>query len=257
MTLAARNLSLVRGGVRVVESLSALLEPGHITAITGPNGAGKSSALLGLAGLLAPSAGDVTLDGVSLATFPPRARAQAIGYLPQSPDIAWDVAVEALVALGRLPWRDRGTKAVEAALAALDLDALRHRPVSRLSGGERARALLARVLAGEPRWILADEPLAALDLAHQLHLIAHLKACAARGQGVVVVLHDLALAMNHADRVLVLDRGRLIADGPPQQALAPEVIAQVWGVAARWLGEPGSLALMAKSWPEQAEISGG
>ncbi|MCZ8136338.1 MAG: ABC transporter ATP-binding protein [Porphyrobacter sp.] len=243
MRLAAENLALERGGVPVVAGLSAALEPGTITAIVGPNGAGKSSLLLGLAGLLAPAAGQVTLEGGDLADMPPRARAQAIGYLPQTPDIAWDVAAENLVALGRLPWRDRGTEEIEAALAALDLAALRQRPVSRLSGGERARVLLARVLAGTPRWILADEPLAALDLAHQLGLIAHLKACAGAGQGVVVVLHDLAHAMNHADRVLVLDRGALVADGAPETALAPEVIARVWGVSARWLGEPGARAL--------------
>jgi iron complex transport system ATP-binding protein len=242
--LAAENLSLTRGGTRVVESLSAALAPGEITAIVGPNGAGKSSLLLGLAGLLTPAAGSVLLDGSDLAATPPRTRAQAIGYLPQTPDIAWDVAVGTLVALGRLPWRDRGTEAIAAALAALDCEALRHRPVSQLSGGERARVLLARVLAGEPRWILADEPLAALDLAHQLGLIAHLKACAARGQGVVVVLHDLAIAMNHAERVLVLKDGRLMADGPPTQALSPEVIAQGWGVNARWLGEVGARALV-------------
>jgi iron complex transport system ATP-binding protein len=110
--------------------------------------------------------------------------------------------------------------------------------------------LLARVLAGEPRWILADEPLAALDLAHQLSLIAHFKSCAragqgGAGQGVVVVLHDLAIAMNHADRVLVLKDGRLIADGPPETALAADVIAQGWGVAARWLGDAGERALVA------------
>jgi len=134
---------------------------------------------------------------------------------------------------------------VEAALCALALEPLRHRPVSQLSGGERARVLLARVLAGEPRWILADEPLAALDLAHQLSLIAHFKACARSGQGVVVVLHDLAVAMNHADRVLVLKDGRLIADGLPETALAADVIAQGWGVAARWLGDAGERALVA------------
>ena len=249
--LAADSLTLTRGGRAVVTGLSASLAPGQITAIVGPNGAGKSSLLLGLAGLLPPTAGTVLLGGASLADLHPRTRARQIGYLPQSPDIAWDVAVEALVALGRLPWGDRGTAAVEAALAALDLAALRHRPVSQLSGGERARVLLARVLAGEPQWILADEPLAALDLAHQLSLIAHLKACArgesGSGQGVVVVLHDLALAMNHADRVLVLKAGQLIADGPPHTALAPAVIAQGWGVAALWLGEAGQMALVTES----------
>jgi iron complex transport system ATP-binding protein len=241
--LEAENLMLERGGRPAVAGLSAALEPGTITAILGPNGAGKSSLLLGLAGLLGPHAGRVTLGGRDLAACPPRERAQAIGYLPQTPEIAWDVSVANLVALGRLPWRDRGTAEVEAAIAALALEGLRDRPASRLSGGERARVLLARVLAGSPRWILADEPLAALDLAHQLALIAHLKACASAGQGVVVVLHDLALAMNHADRVLVLQGGALVADGAPAQALNPALIRQAWGVTARWHGDPGQRAL--------------
>jgi iron complex transport system ATP-binding protein len=241
--LAAENLALMRGGKRVVEGLSASLAPGTITAILGPNGAGKSSLLMGLAGLLEPAEGRVVLEGRGLAELPPRTRARGIGYLPQTPEIAWDVAVRNLVALGRLPWGDDGADAVSAAIAALGLEPLANRPASHLSGGERARVLLARVLAGTPQWILADEPLAALDLAHQLGLIAHLKSCAAAGQGVVVVLHDLALAMNHADRVLVLHEGRLVADGAPAAALGAEVIEQVWGVKARWLGEPGARAL--------------
>lgn len=242
--LAAQNLTVRRGGRAVVSGLSATCAPGQITAIVGPNGAGKSSLLIALAGLMVPAAGDVTLDGAHLASLTPRRRAQAIGYLPQGADIAWDVAAENLVALGRLPWRDTGAAAIDAALAALDLGALRHRPVSQLSGGERARVLLARVLAGEPRWILADEPLAALDLAHQLALIAHLRACADAGQGVVVVLHDLALAMNHADHVLVLKDGCLLAADAPPQALTPATIAQVWGVRARWLNDGETAALV-------------
>jgi iron complex transport system ATP-binding protein len=245
--LAAENLTLTRGGRGVVENLSAALEPGTITAILGPNGAGKSSLLLGFTGLVGPSAGRLTLADRDLADLNPRERARAIGYLPQAPEIAWDVTVESLIALGRLPWGDQSAEAIDAAIAALALDNLRDRPASRLSGGERARVLLARVLAGTPRWILADEPLAALDLSHQLSLIKHLKACA-RGQqgqeqGVVVVLHDLAVAMNHADRVLVLDRGTLVADGPPAEALDPGLIAQVWGVEAQWLGPAGARAL--------------
>lgn len=248
--LAADHLTLARGARPVVRALSARLEPGAITAIVGPNGAGKSSLLLGLAGLLPPVSGRVTLGGSTLAALPLRDRARAIGYLPQAPDIAWDVAAERLIALGRLPHGDQGSAAIAAAIAALALEPLRQRPVSQLSGGERARVLLARVLAGEPQWILADEPLAALDLAHQLGLIAHLKACACAGQGVVVVLHDLALAMNHAARVLVLHDGALVADGPPAAALAPEVIAQVWGVPVRWLGEPGAQALTPLGQPD-------
>ncbi|QFT78230.1 ABC transporter ATP-binding protein [Erythrobacter sp. THAF29] len=244
MTLSASNLSLVRGGRSVVEAVSASLETGTITAIVGPNGAGKSSLLMGLAGLIEPSRGEVFLGGHALSGITMQDRAKSIGYLAQSAEIAWDVAVEALVALGRLPHRDRGHEAIEAAIEALALEPLRHRPASRLSGGERARALLARVLAGEPEWILTDEPLAALDLAHQLALVAHLRRCAEAGQGVVIVLHDLALAMNNADRVLVLREGRLIADGIPAEALDTDTIRRGWDVSADWIGNPGARALI-------------
>ena len=246
MILSAESLSLTRGGKLVLNQVSTALEPGKITAICGPNGAGKSSLLLGLAGLLSPAAGNVSLDERSLAKMPARDRAKAIGYLPQAAEIAWDVAVENLVALGRIPHRDRGKDAIERAIAALSLEDLRHRPASRLSGGEQARALLARVLAGEPRWILADEPLAALDLAHQNALIRYFKAAAQQGQGVVIVLHDLATAMNHADRVLVLREGRLVADGRPGKALTSAMIENAWGVEARWIGNEGHQALITR-----------
>jgi iron complex transport system ATP-binding protein len=223
-------------------ALEVALEPGRITAICGPNGAGKSTLLQCLAGLIAPDAGAVLLDRAPLPGG--RERARRIGYLPQVGEIAWDLSVAGLAALGRLPHGDRGDARVAAALAAVDLAAFTERPVSTLSGGERARALLARVLAGEPDWILADEPLAALDLGHQLALLARLREAADAGIGVVLVLHDLALAMNHAHRVLVLDRGRLAAEGTPEEALSEEVVARGWGVAARWLGEPGARALV-------------
>jgi iron complex transport system ATP-binding protein len=226
-----------------LEGVSLELRPGEVTAICGPNGAGKSSLLACLTGL---EPGAVALDGETLAAMPPRQRAQAIGYLPQSAELAWDLSVETLAALGRLPWNAGPVEdgaAVEAALVAMELDGLRKRPVSQLSGGEKARALLARVLAGTPRWLLADEPLANLDLAHQLSLLAHFRILAGQGLGVVLVLHDLAHAINHADRVVVLQNGRVAADGVPEVALAEAVLASVWGVEARWLGEPGRRAL--------------
>lgn len=239
VTLAALDLALAGR----LDAVSASLRPGEITAICGPNGAGKSTLLTALAGLLTPASGEVQLDGAALPSG--RERARKIGYLPQTGEVAWDLSVAALAGLGRLPHGDRGEEQVAAALEAVDLTAFAERPVSTLSGGERARALLARVLAGEPEWILADEPLAALDLAHQLALLARLRAAAVAGAGVVLVLHDLALAMNHADRVLVLDRGKLAADGAPEEALAAEVVTRVWGVSARWLGAPGGRALVA------------
>lgn len=240
MTLAARDLCL-QGRLHGV---MATLRQGEVTAICGPNGAGKTSLLACMAGLLVPDAGDVILDGHSLATFSARDRARAIGYLPQTPELAWDLSVETLVSLGRLPWPDgAGAGAIDAALEAMDLVAMRQRPVSQLSGGERARALLARVLTGEPRWLLADEPLANLDLAHAARLMAALHDTARAGAGVVLVLHDLATAMNHADRLLVIDSGKLVADGPPDRVLEEDLIARVWGISVRWLGDPGSRAL--------------
>lgn len=250
--LSAENLTLARGGRTVLAGMTTALRPGEVTAILGPNGAGKSTLLAALAGLIAPVSGELTLASDAMTAIPSPQRARRIGYLPQAGEVAWNLSVRALAGLGRLPWRGVSNAADDAAavgqaLAAMDLTALANRPVHTLSGGERARALLARVLATGAEWVLADEPLAALDLAHQLALTAHFRALAADGKGVVLVLHDLALAMNHATRVLVLGEGRLIADGPPDAALTAEVIAQVWGVNVEWLGDPGARALVVRN----------
>lgn len=243
MTLLARNLTVTGR----LSGVTLALRAGEVTAICGPNGAGKSTLLAALAGLLDVDAGTAELGGVSLSAMSGKDRACALGYLPQTPEIAWDVSVETLVTLGRIPWRgapagEQG-KAVDDAIAAMDMESFRHRPVSHLSGGERARALAARVLAGRPQWLLADEPLANLDLAHAAALVARLRYQAAKGAGVVLVLHDLATAMNHADRAIVLHKGKLAADGPPAEALDEKTIAAVWGVPARWLGQSGRMAL--------------
>jgi len=242
MTLTARDLALPHR----LHDVSLQLRAGEVTAICGPNGAGKSSLLTSLAGLAGLGSGEVRLDDEPMARLALDDRARRLGYLPQQAELAWDISVETLVGLGRLPWKlgaEADRIAVNRALADMRLEELRRRPLSRLSGGERARALLARVLAGEPCWLLADEPLANLDLAHQLALLAHFRDLAGRGLGVVLVLHDLAQARNHADRVVVLKDGRIVADGAPDQALSEAVIEQVWNVHARWLGEPGQRAL--------------
>ncbi|NVD44067.1 ABC transporter ATP-binding protein [Qipengyuania atrilutea] len=240
MSLRAENLTVIGR----LANVSCSLERGGITAICGPNGAGKSTLLMALAGLLSADTGRAMLGEERLVSLHLKQRARRIGYLPQSADIAWDVTVRSIVELGRMPHGDSAREPVDTAIAALDLEAFEGRRALTLSGGERARMLLARVLAGEPEWILADEPLAALDIAHQLTLLAHLRRQADGGSGVVIVLHDLALARNHADRVIVLDEGRVAADDIPQRALSEEVIAKVWGVAARWIGEPGAQALV-------------
>jgi iron complex transport system ATP-binding protein len=237
--LCAQSLT-VPGRLHAVD---VALAPGRITAIVGPNGAGKSTLLAALAGLID---GPVTLDDRPLAALPARERACRIGYLPQAGDVAWNLAVATLVRLGRLPHRTgraADDRAVMAAIATLALEPFVARPVGTLSGGERARALLARVLAGEPAWILADEPFASLDMAHSRALIGQFRRLAQAGTGVVLVMHDLAQAMNHADHVVVLDRGRVAAQGPAEQALDPAVIERVWGIKAHWLGETGARAL--------------
>ena len=242
-------MELVADAVTVVGRLRDVrvgLSPGRLTVICGPNGAGKSTLLSVLAGLEATDGGRVCLGRQRLDAMSARERAMAIGYLPQAGEVAWNVTVETLVRLGRLPHRTPlriDAAATMAALQALDLTALAAREVGTLSGGERARALLARVLAGQPRWILADEPLAALDLSHQQALLTHFRSLAGQGVGVVVVVHDLALAMNHADHVIVLDRGIVAANGPPHLALSEEILRGVWGVSARWVGDGRARAL--------------
>jgi iron complex transport system ATP-binding protein len=239
MILAAQNLT-VPGRLTDV---SVTLRPGELTAICGPNGAGKTTLLRALAGL---EPGPVTLGATPLAALPPRRRAQAIGYLSQHAEPAWNLTAAALVRLGRLPHRTRAAEdhaAASAALAALDCTHLAERGIHTLSGGERARVLLARVLAGQPQWILADEPLASLDLGHAAALLAHFRRLADQGAGVVLVVHSLAHAMNHADRVIVLDKGRVAVDAPPHPALAEDIIEQVWGVRTAWTGPAGARAL--------------
>lgn len=230
-----------------LRGVTAQLHAGRVTAICGPNGAGKSTLLSALAGLIVPGSGTVTLLSKPLYQLTPQERACRIGYLPQSAQVAWNISVRTLVGLGRMPHRTddaENARAVKEALGLMQIDDLADRALSDLSGGERARALLARVLATQPQWILADEPLAALDLAHQQALALRLRALAAQGRGVVVVVHDLALAMNHADHVIVLDKGTVAATGAPVKALSERVIADVWGLQTQWVGEPGHRALV-------------
>lgn len=237
MELSVSDLRVSLGPRRVLDGISAALQPGRVTAILGPNGSGKSTLVKALAGLLDTDSGHVRLGARQIARIDPRERARLVGYLPQDPSVHWDLGVSELVALGRLPHRSpfsgpsaEDRAAVETALEATGTGHLAERTAHQLSGGERARVLLARVLAGAPAWLLADEPLASLDPVHQLALLDQLRALAAGGMGVVIVLHDLVQAARAADEVLLLKEGRVVAFGPAREALAHQPLREAFGV---------------------------
>jgi iron complex transport system ATP-binding protein len=231
------HVSLALGRRTVLRDVSVRFAAGEVVALVGPNGAGKSSLLKILAGLIVPTSGTVTLAGRPLATLTPTELATRHAYLPQARDIHWPMSVRAIVALGRLPHQMSGTTspmrdtlAIEEAMAAMDVAAFAERPVLALSGGEQARVLMARALAQEPQLLIADEPTAGLDLAHQLSVMQVLRARASNGVSSIVALHDLSLAARFADRILLLADGQMVAAGAPTEVLTAPRIAAVYGV---------------------------
>ena len=243
--LSCIDLGVVIGDRSILSRVSLSLDIGKITAVVGPNGAGKSTLLSCLAGLREPSSGSVSLNHADLAGMKPRDRAQRLAFLPQTPEIAWSVEARTLVQLGRTPFIGaRGltrmdNEAVDRAMAATNVTAFEHRIVDTLSGGERARVLIARALAGEPDWLLADEPLTGLDPAHQLDAAMLFRRLADQGVGVIVTLHDLSMALRIADRVIVLAEGGVLADAPPGAALTPDILKRAYGVEAALTRGPG------------------
>ncbi|TMJ78129.1 MAG: ABC transporter ATP-binding protein [Alphaproteobacteria bacterium] len=241
MKIEACGLHMRLGSREVLRGLDFVAHTGEMTAVIGPNGAGKTTLLKALAGLLTPSAGAVTLDGRAMADWPPLVRARSLAYLPQERTTHWALSARAVVALGRLPHQPMGAgesaadaRAIDAALAAMDIGHLAERPVLEMSGGERARVLVARALAQEPVALLADEPAAGLDPAHQLTLFHHLTALASAGRTVVVALHDLSLAARFCHRIVLMQAGRTIAAGAPEDVLKSEHLAAVYGINARY-----------------------
>lgn len=238
--LRISGLQFRRGSRVVLDSIDLQLQSGAVTAVLGPNGAGKSTLLSCIVGLLRPERGCVELDGTSLLSLPAMQRARRIAFLPQTPEIAWAVDVQTLVGLGRIPYQGVSSDtedrmAIARAMEKTQVTQWAERTVTTLSGGERARVLLARVLAGESDWILADEPFTGLDPSHQFEAAELLRSAAHQGGGVVITIHDLTLAARIADRVVILDGGRIVADGAPQAALTPQILRDVYNIDAEWL----------------------
>jgi iron complex transport system ATP-binding protein len=238
--LSLAGVGVAIEGRKVVDGVSAELPPGALVALVGPNGAGKTTLLRALAGLL-PHDGTVGWGGRALAALRPMERGRLVAYLPQGHQAHWPLPARDIVALGRYPHGARDpdklapadAAAVEEAMRRADCEAFAGQDVRTLSGGERARVMMARVLAVQAPVLLADEPTAALDPRHQLEIMAALREEAGRGALVVAVTHDLTLAARFAARVLLMKEGALAADGPPAEVLTPERLRAVYGVEAR------------------------
>ena len=236
--LRAEQLTVQRGTCRVLEGIDLELRPGELLGVLGPNGAGKSSLLGALCGELSPAAGQVLLDGRSLAAWPGRERARRLAVLPQSSTLSFPFAVEEVVAMGRLPHATglrHDTEVVAAALAAADVAHLAGRNYLALSGGERQRVQLARVLAqlwpgAAGQVLLLDEPTAMLDPLHQHAILQAVRQLTAHGVAVLAVLHDLNLAARYCDRLLLLGAGRAAALGTPEAVLRAAPLKAVFGL---------------------------
>jgi len=240
--MSAEPLALHDVGFRYEESdwriadVSFALESGRMLAIIGPNGAGKSTVLKVAAGVLAPGAGEVTLDGRDLAQYDRAAVARRLGYLPQGISATFDYRVEEVVGMGRFPHLSglgllsrKDVAVVEQCMAQTETSAYRNRRLSHLSGGERQRVFLASVLAQEPAVLLLDEPTSALDIHHQAAFFRLLRRLAAEGIAVAVVVHDLNLASFYCDRLILLSNGGVARDGAPEDVIRSEILADAYG----------------------------
>lgn len=243
--LSLERVAVALTGRTVLQDLTLSFAPGECVGVMGPNGSGKSTFMRAAAGLIDRAGGTIAVLGKPIESWRRNELGRAVAYLPQGGQIHWPLTVRALVALGRLPYVHRfvrksaaDDKAIERAMAACDIAHLADRPVTALSGGERARALLARALSGDAKILLADEPFAQLDPSHQLHAMEVLQSTARAGALVIVVLHDLSIAARHCSRVVLLSQGHIAGDGPPSSVLSSENLRKTFGVDA-FIGEHG------------------
>ena len=236
--LEIRNLSAGYSGKHVLEAVSLTLPAGKVTVIVGPNGCGKSTLLKAVAGVLSAE-GAVLLDGKALDPRDSRSRAQAIAFLPQNRTVP-EITVERLVLHGRFPYlsyprqyRKTDLEIARQAMVRMGIEELAQRSVATLSGGQRQKTYIAMALAQDTRVVLLDEPNTFLDIAHQLQLMQQACALAREGKTVVMVLHDLAMALEYADEVVVLSQGRVLAQGSPQAVFDSGCLENTFGVKVR------------------------
>lgn len=247
--LSVSSLDVSLGGNQVLRDISFAVRAGEFVGLLGPNGAGKSTLLRAILGLIS-SRGAIAVSGRPSVSLSAAERARLVAYLPQDREIAWGMAVEELVSLGRTPHRtpfaglvSEDHAAIERAMRRMEVEHLRRRPATELSGGEKARVLIARALAQDAPLLLADEPTAGLDPLHQIALMRIFAELAGEGHAVVASLHDLGLAARWCSRLVLVDHGAIVADGPPETVLSPERLRQVYGVKAYFGEAAGKMIL--------------
>jgi iron complex transport system ATP-binding protein len=242
-SLELRGVSVERGHRLIVNDVTLDVNPGEVLALVGPNGAGKSSLLATLSGDVTPHRGQALLMGLPTGSYRPLAQARQRAMLLQANQVSFPFSVSQVVGMGRTPWagqpeEDQDLDAVRRALVAVDIEHLTDRRFNELSGGERARVSLARVLAQETPVVLLDEPTAALDLKHQERVMRLIRQLGAEGRTVVVVIHDLSLAAAYADRMALIVEGRLEAVGAPSEVVTADRISETYGVEVDLLHTP-------------------
>jgi iron complex transport system ATP-binding protein len=246
--LTATDLGLQAGGAVLLDKVNMQIDAGEVLGVIGPNGAGKSSLLKLLAGVGVPTSGLIKLGDMPLADCIVNHKARTVAYLEQRPHVHWPLAVDQVVELGRLPHAAAAdadsAAAVSAALEFTGIAALARRQFNTLSEGEKMLVNISRVLAAEPRIILADEPTAALDPYHQLLVLELLRALAGQGKGILVVLHELNLAARFCDRLLLLADGHIVSEGEPAVVLSANHIAQAYHIDASY--DPATKTLITK-----------
>lgn len=245
--IAAKSLVVRRGARIILDDISLSARRGEFIAIIGANGAGKSTLLSVLSGLLPPDGGAVAIDGIDVAQMATTRLARLRAYLPQNPRCEWPISVTRLVALGltpRLPaiggLPECFMPAIDHVLAQCDLVQRREQPATTLSGGELARAMLARALVGDPDILIVDEPISGLDPRHALDAMRRLRDLAHNGKLVIAAIHDLTLAARYASRIIALAGGRIKGDGETASVLSAGLIRDVFDVDARIAGQPGA-----------------
>jgi iron complex transport system ATP-binding protein len=243
--LVVEGLVVRAGRHELVHGVDFTAPPGAVTALLGPNGAGKSTILRAVAGVERPATGAVRFRGDDLRTLRRRERARRVAFVEQDAATELPLDVRDVVALGRTPHEPRfggrdphGAAEIDGALAAARAQGFADRRFTSLSGGERQRIMLARALAQQPRLLLLDEPTNHLDVSAQLELLDLLRERADRGMTILTALHDLALAADRTDAVVVVADGRVVANGPTQATLSAELIGDVYGVSAQWAENP-------------------